>query len=75
MNTLRKQLLIALTVVGMGSAAAVQAQTAAPEGRYGHAAHQQERIEKWGEHAAKREAKLHDALKLSAEQEPAWNAY
>ena len=76
MNTLRKQLLIALTVLGMGSAAfAVQAQTAAPEGRHGHAANQQERMAKFGEHFAKRQAKIHDALQLSAGQEAAWAAY
>jgi len=84
MNTLRKHVLIALTVLGMGSAAALaqaqtqmqaQTQTAAPEGRHGHAAQQQERMAQWGEHAAKRQAKLHDALTLSAAQKPAWTAY
>lgn len=76
MNTLRKQVLVALTVLGMGSAAfAVQAQTAAPEGRHAHAASQQERMAKWGEHFAKRQAKIHDALQLSAGQESAWAAY
>lgn len=76
MNSLRKHVLIALTVIGMGSAAvAVQAQTAAPEGRHGHAATEQERMAKWGEHFAKRQAKLHDALQLTAAQEPAWAAY
>ncbi len=76
MNTLRKHVLIALTVLGMGGAAfAVQAQTAAPEGRHGHAATQEQRMAKWGEHFAKRQAKLHDALQLSAAQEPAWAAY
>jgi protein CpxP len=76
MNTLRKQVLIALTVLGMGGAAfAVQAQTAPAEGRHGHAASQEQRMAQWGEHFAKRQAKLHDALKLSAAQEPAWAAY
>jgi Spy/CpxP family protein refolding chaperone len=76
MNTLRKNVLIALTVLGMGSTAlAVQAQTAAPEGRYTHAATQEQRMAKWGEHFAKRQAKLHDALQLTAAQEPAWAAY
>jgi len=76
MNTLRKNILIALAVLGMGSAAvAVQAQTAAPEGRYGHAASQEQRQAKMAEFFAKRQAKLHDALKLSAAQEPAWSAY
>jgi hypothetical protein len=76
MNTLRKQVLIALTVLGMGSVAfAVQAQTAAPEGRHANAATQEQRIAKWSEHFAKRQAKLHDALKLSGGQESAWAAY
>jgi hypothetical protein len=76
MNTLRKNVLIALTVLGMGSAAvAVQAQTAAPEGRHANAATQQERAAKWSEHFAKRQARLHDALKLNANQESAWAAY
>jgi protein CpxP len=77
MNTLRKNVLIALTVLGIGSAAvSVQAQTAAaPEGRHGHAATQEQRMAKWGEHFAKRQAKLHGALQLNAAQEPAWAAY
>jgi protein CpxP len=76
MNTLRKNVLIALTVLGMGSAAVtVQAQTATPEGRHANAATQQERIAKRGEHFAKRQAKLHDALKLTGGQESAWAAY
>ena len=76
MNTLRKHVLIALTVLGMGSAAfAVQAQTAAPEGRHANAATQEQRMAKWGEHFAKRQAKLHDALQLTAAQESAWAAY
>ncbi|MDB5937348.1 MAG: hypothetical protein JWQ01_4692 [Massilia sp.] len=76
MNSLRKQVLIALAAVSMGSAAvAVQAQTAAPEGRHAHAASQEQRMAKWGEHFAKRQAKLHDALQLTAAQEPAWSAY
>lgn len=76
MNTLRKQVLIALTVLGMGGAAfAAQAQTAAPEGRHGYAASEEQRMAKWGEYFAKRQARLHDALKLSPAQEPAWAAY
>lgn len=73
MNSLRKQVLIALVVAGFGSAAV--AQTAAPEGRHGHAATQEQRMAKWGEHFAKRQAALHAALQLTAAQEPAWAAY
>ena len=76
MNTLRKQVLIAFTVLGIGSAAfAVQAQTAAPAGRHADAASAQERMAKHGEHMARRQAKIHDALQLTAAQEPAWTAY
>lgn len=76
MNTLHKNVLIALTVLGMGGTAiAVQAQTAAPEGRHAYAATQEQRMAKWGEHFAARQAKLHDALQLTAAQEPAWAAY
>jgi Spy/CpxP family protein refolding chaperone len=76
MNTLRKHVLIALTVLGMGSAAfAAQAQTAAPEGRHANAVTQEQRMAKWSEHFAKRQAKLHDALQLTGGQESAWAAY
>lgn len=76
MNTLRKQVLIALTMLGMGSAAfAVQAQTAAPEGRHAHAANQQERLAKFDAMFAARQDKIHAALQLTAAQEPAWAAY
>lgn len=77
MNTLRKNVLIALTVLGMGSTAiAVQAQTAAPQARQGWAAATpQERAAKMAEHFAKRQAKLHDALQLTGGQESAWAAY
>ena len=77
MNTLRKNVLIALTVLGMGTTAvAVQAQNAAPEARHGWAsASPQERAAKMAEHFAKRQAKLHDALQLSGGQESAWAAY
>lgn len=76
MYSLRKQVLIALTLIGLGGAAvAAQAQTAAPEGRHANAATQQERMAKWGEHFAKRQAKLHDALQLTGGQQAAWAAY
>lgn len=76
MNTLRKNILVAVAVLGLGSAAlAAQAQQAPAEGRYTHAASQEQRQANWAEHFAKRQAKLHDALKLSAGQESAWAAY
>jgi protein CpxP len=72
MNTFRKSILIGLTVLGLASASfAVQAQ----DGRPGHAATQEQRQAKWSEHSARRQAKVHDALKLTAAQEPAWTTY
>jgi protein CpxP len=77
MKTLRKNILIALTVLGVaGASLAVHAQQApAPEGRQAHAMSMEKMHEKMGEHMAKRQAKLHDALKLTAAQEPAWAAF
>jgi Spy/CpxP family protein refolding chaperone len=76
MYTLRKHALIALTVLSMGSAAfAAQAQTTAPQGRPDAAATHQERMAKWSEHFARRQAKLHDALQLNGSQESAWATY
>ena len=80
MNALRKNILIGLTVLGMGSA--VLPLHAAEQGRQGHAMTQEQRDAKRAEfrakrteHFAKRQAKVHDALKLSRAQEPAWAAY
>jgi protein CpxP len=76
MKTLQKHVLSALVILGMSSAAfTVQAQTPAPEGRHAHAASQEQRQAKWSEQFAKRQAKLHDALQLTAAQEPAWTTY
>jgi protein CpxP len=76
MNTLRKNILIGLAALSMGAAAiGAQAQAQAPDGRFGHAATQEQRQAKMAEHFAKRQAKLHDALKLTPAQEPAWNAF
>jgi Spy/CpxP family protein refolding chaperone len=76
MTTLRKHVLVALAVLGMGGAGvAVQAQTAPPEGRHANAVTQEQRMAKMDEHFAKRQAKLHDALHLTPAQEPAWATY
>jgi Spy/CpxP family protein refolding chaperone len=76
MNTLRKQVLIGLAALSMGTATiGAQAQAQAPEGRHGHAATMEQRHAKMAEHRAKRVAELHDALKLSGAQEPAWNTF
>jgi Spy/CpxP family protein refolding chaperone len=76
MNILRKQILIGLAALSMGAAAlGVQAQTQPAEGRHGHAATQEQRQAKMAEFMARRQAKLHDALKLTSAQEPAWNTF
>lgn len=82
MNTIRKNLVIALAVLGMGSTAiAVQAQTPAPTPAQAPAGHHraamtpEQRAARMNEHFAQRQAKLHDALQLSGGQEAAWSAY
>jgi len=72
MNTIRKSIIIGMTVLGLG-ATTLAAQ--AHEGRHGDAAGAQQRHAQWAEKAAIRQQKLHDALKLTAAQESAWNSY
>lgn len=76
MNTIRKSIVIALAVLGMGSTAvAVQAQTAPPEGRHANAVSAEQRAAKMSEHWAKAQARLHDELQITGGQEAAWAAY
>lgn len=82
MNTIRKNIVIALTAFGLaGGALHAQAQTQAPapaEGRHGHALTVEQRQAKMAEFKAKRaerQAKLRDALKLTPAQQPAWDAF
>ncbi len=83
MNKFRKNLLIGATVLGLGSAAFVtNAHTGAAEqgGQHhaagGHKWHGSKKTpEQIQERIAKRQAELHDKLKLDANQEPAWKAY
>ncbi|MDB5949226.1 MAG: hypothetical protein JWR65_1081 [Massilia sp.] len=76
MNTIRKNIVIALAVLGMGSTAfAVQAQSTPPEGRHANTMTQEQRAAKMSEHWAKRQARLHDALQLTGGQEAAWASY
>lgn len=81
MNTLRKSIVIALTVAGLGSSCmmSAQAQTAAPAKPQAAAkaapAREQQAHERMGEMMARHQARLHDALKLSAQQEAAWTSY
>jgi hypothetical protein len=83
MNTVRKQVLIALAALSLGGAAfAAEPQTAAPQGQQHHQWTQQERDAhraefqaKRAEHMKMRAQKLHDALQLSGAQEQAWNSF
>lgn len=91
MNTVRKHLVIAFTAAGLfGAAVGASAQIAAPaEGRHAHAMTQEQRTAKHAQWQAKRgerhakmaqkraehQAKLRDALKLNAQQQPAWDAF
>jgi protein CpxP len=74
MKTLRNKIVIGLAVLGMG-VAAVEVQAQVPEGRHGHAVSAQDMHAKWGQHFARRQARLHEALKLSPAQEAAWTTY
>lgn len=69
MNTLRKNIVIALTVLGMGSA------TLAVHAHEGHPANHEQMQAKRAGHMAQHQARLHEQLKLTAAQEPAWSAF
>ncbi|MBJ7310257.1 Spy/CpxP family protein refolding chaperone [Rugamonas sp. CCM 8940] len=78
MNTIRKSILIGLTVLGLGTTSlAVHADdtTSATTGRHGHQANAEQMHAKMAQHFAARQAKLHDLLKLTAPQEAAWTTY
>jgi protein CpxP len=73
MNILRKSILIGFTVLGM---AAAQAQEAKPMAKQHDAHPSKEQMQaKMAEMYAKRQARLHDLLKLTAQQESAWANY
>jgi Spy/CpxP family protein refolding chaperone len=73
MNTLHKNILIGLTVLGMGTATLA---AHADEGReWHHGGDREHRGQMMGERMAHFRERLHDKLKLSAAQEPAWKAY
>ena len=83
MNTIRKNILVALAAVGFAGAAIAQTAAPAPgEGRHGHAmsaeqraAHKAERQANRAERQAKRAARLRAELKLTPQQEPAFAAF
>ena len=72
MNVLRKSILIGFTVLGM---AAAHAQETAPAAGPDKTANMEQRRAKMSEMVAKRQARLHDQLKLTAQQESAWASY
>lgn len=76
MNTLSKSFMIGLTVLGISTATiAAPVATTVDKGHQGHAAMHKADGAKSGERMARHMAVLHDKLKLSAAQEPAWTAF
>lgn len=85
-HTVRKHLVVALSVLGMGAASltvhAQQAPASAPAAASnpkamsdGPRAHRGEHRGNPAERMAKYQARLHDKLKLTAAQEPAWATF
>ena len=69
MNALRNSIAVGLTVLGIACAAH------ADEGRNGFAAHKEAMQANMADHFAKRQARLHELLKLTAAQEASWATY
>ena len=75
MNTLRKSFIIGMTIIGMGSAIIpAHAEDTAAKPRHAYSDTKFDPV-KFAERRAARQQKLHDALKLDAAQETAWNRY
>jgi hypothetical protein len=73
MNILRKSILIGFTVLGM---AAAHAQETKPAQKPHDARPSKEQMQtRMADMYAKRQARLHDLLKLTAQQESAWASY
>ncbi len=77
MTVLRKHALIGIAAFGLASLSSslVLAQSPAPARDDTHHEHEHPSPEKMAEHAARRQAALHDALKLTPQQESAWTTY
>ncbi|MBA5685575.1 Spy/CpxP family protein refolding chaperone [Rugamonas apoptosis] len=75
MNTVRKSILIGMTVLGLAGASTAALADDAAAGRHGWQANSEQRQARMADMFAKHQAKLHDLLKLTAAQEPAWTAY
>lgn len=69
MSNIRKLILVGLATAGLGLGAAAVSANA------GHCRHGGFDKEKFTEHMQKRQARLHDQLKLSANQESAWKTF
>lgn len=69
MNILRKSILIGFTVLGMAAAHAQDTQ------QRDHQPNKEQMQARMADMYAKRQARLHDLLKLSAQQEAAWANY
>lgn len=72
MNTLRKAFVISVAVIGLGSAAFTAQAQDTPQRQYAATKFDPAKI---SERIDKRLQKLHDALKLTAAQEGAWQTY
>lgn len=76
---LRKHLLIGITALGIGASGAIGtlalAQSAPSAGMQMHHEHEPPSPQQMAEHAARHEAAMHDALKLTPQQESAWTTY
>ena len=78
MLNLKKTLIIGLTAAGIGMTAMssfAQMPPAGPGGAAGHHGPSAEQIAKFEQHRAKRQAALHDKLKITAAQEGAWKTF
>ena len=76
MNTLHRTLILGVASVGLGVAAMpsfAEPSTSVPTTH--HAGRLGTHADRFAERMAKREVRLHDRLKLTAAQEPAWTAF
>jgi periplasmic protein CpxP/Spy len=69
MTKLQKLIIVGLTTAGLGLGAA------AASANMGHCDHGNFDKAKFAEHMQQREARLHEQLKLSADQETAWKSF
>lgn len=73
MTRFRKQLMIVLAAVSLGAGSVSAFAAPGPEGS--DAGSQAAREKRMQERMAKRQTELHDSLKLTPAQEPAWNLF